>query len=118
MIITDLPVGGCRRYDTLECLSDVKYRGRDEKAYWVYTDPNTFKTVRVDSIHCKTADRCKNPEIGWQSSKGIYKNGSGYFAVVRLGRNAINPAVGFFTCHVEGDSNSPVTVEIISESIS
>ena len=112
--ITDLPVDGYRRYETLECLSDVPYRGRVEKAYWKYTD-NFLVDHEVDDIRCKTTGRCKNPEIGWQSTKGIYKNGESYFGVVRLGKRFENAATGIFTCHFEGDSNSPVSVNIISK---
>ena len=116
MSITELPVGGYRRYETLECLSDVPYRGRVEKAYWKYTD-DTLVDHKVDDIRCKTTGGCKSPKIGWQSTKGIYKKGNSYFGVVRLGRNATNPIVGLFTCYFEGDSDIDprITVEIVSE---
>ena len=68
MNITDLPVGGCRRYDTLECLSDVPYRGRLKKAYWVYTDPFTNDTCRVPSIRCK-GNECNHTlggRVAWE----------------------------------------------------
>ena len=115
VVIDDLPVGGCRRYDTLECLSDVKYQGAVEKAYWKYTD-TTLKDYLVEDIHCK-GDECKNPDIafGWQSSRGIYRNGSSYYGVVRLGRTKENAEKGVFTCYFEEDSNSPVSVNIIVE---
>ena len=111
MNINDLPIGGRRRYDTLECLSDVPYQGRKEAAYWMYTD-DTLVDHMVDDIHCKSY-KCNSPYIGWQSSKGIYRNGSSSFGVVRLGRRFENAALGLFTCHYEGDSNSPVSVSII-----
>ena len=112
MVITDLPVGGCRRYESLECLSDVPYRGRMEVAYWKYTDGITLKDHKVDDIHCKD-DECKSPYIGWQSSKGIYRKGTRYYGVVRLGRKFENATTeGLFTCHFEGDSNTPVSVNI------
>ena len=107
--LTDLPVGGCRRYDSLECLSDVPYRGRLAKAYWVYTDPNTSENHVVDDIRCKD-DECKSPDIGWQSSRGIYRKGKQYYNVVRLSRR-LNATMGLFTCYFEGDSNS-VSVNI------
>ena len=106
--ITDLPVGGCRRYDTLECLSDVPYRGRVEKAYWKYTDLD-LKDREVDDIRCKGKDCWK---FGWHSNLGIYKKGKKYFGVVRLGRRFENATTGIFTCHFEGDSDSPVSVNI------
>ena len=106
--ITDLPVGGCRRYDTLECLSDVPYRGRLPNACWNYSDPNTFEDHQVDDIRCKGND-CKSPSIGWQSTLGIYRKGRSYYFVVRLGRSNENAEEGVFTCFVEGDK---VTVEI------
>ena len=116
VVITDLTVGGCRRYDTLECLSDVKYRGRVEKAYWKYTDQYTLEEHLVDDIHCKD-DKCKRPDnaTGWQSNRGIYRNGSSYYGVVRLGRTKENAVKGLFTCYFEGDSKYEVSVNIIGE---
>ena len=104
--ITDIPVGGYRRYDTLECLSDVPYRGRVENAYWVYTDPNTLEYHVVDDIRCKDDDDHKCGKFGWQSTLGIYKKGKEYYSVVRLGRRNENAARGVFTCHFEGESVS------------
>ena len=120
--IADLPVDGYRRYETLECLSDVKYRGRVEKAYWKYTDPNTLKDYLVEDIldHCKGAE-CKNPDVdnafanGWRSNRGIYRNGSRYYGVVRLGRTEENAVEGLFTCYFQGDSKPAVSVNIIGE---
>ena len=108
--ITDLSIGGCRRYDTLECLSDVPYRGRMEKAYWKWTD-DTLKDHKVDDIDCKYGE-CTSPYIGWQSSEGVYKKGKRYYGVIKLGRKFENATLGLFTCHFEGDSNSPVSVNI------
>ena len=118
VVITDLLVGGCRRYDSLECLSDVPYRGRMEKAYWKYTDTHTLKDLRVDDIRCNTSitGRCKNPEIGWQSSKGIYRNkiDNKYYGVVRLGKTKDDAELGHFTCYFEGDSDDKqVSVNIV-----
>ena len=110
--IATLPVGGCRPFDSLECLSDVPYRGIVEEAYWVYTDPNTLEDHVVDDTHCN-GDECKSPDIGWQSNMGIYKKGKRYYNVVRLYRKAENAVEGVFTCYIEGDSNSPVSVTII-----
>ena len=109
--IANLPEGGCRRYDTLECLSDVKYRGRLEKAYWVYTDPFTNDKCRIPSIRCK-GDKC-NHALGWQSSMGIYRKGRKYFGVVRLGRIKKHryPAEGNFTCYFEGDRDFSASVK-------
>ena len=105
--ITDLPIGGCRRYDTIECLSDVPYRGRVEKAYWEYTDPNDLdKYYKVDDIRCEDDDDHKCWELGWQSTLGIYKKGKEYYSVVRLGRRNETAASGVFTCHFEGESVS------------
>ena len=109
--ITDLPVGGCRRYDTLECLSDVPYQGKVEKAYWNYTD-KTLVDHKVDDIHCKNDDDHKCWEFGWQSTLGIYKKGKKYYGVVRLGRRFKNATAGYFTCHFEGDSGPSVSVKI------
>ena len=109
--ITDLPVGGCRRYDSLECLSDVPYRGKVEKAYWKYTD-NYLVDNTIDDIRCKDDDDYKCWKLGWQSTLGIYKKGKKYYGVVRLGRRFENATVGLFTCHFEGDSDSPVSVNI------
>ena len=107
MSITDFLVNsGCRRYETIECLSDMSYQGIFEKAYWVYTDEDHL----VDNIRCKD-DECKNPDIGWQSSRGIYRKGKRYYNAVRLGRTKKNAAVGKFTCHFEGES--PVSVNIM-----
>ena len=111
IVITDLPVGGCRRYDSLECLSDVPYRGRMEKAYWKYTDPDTLEAHEVDDVNCKD-DECKSPYIGWQSSENIYKKGKRYYGAIRLGRKFTNATLGHFTCHFEGDSDTPVSVNI------
>ena len=113
--ITDLPVGGCSRYDTLECLSDVPYRGKVEKAYWKYTDLDTLKNHEVDDIRCKD-DECKSPDIGWQSNLGIYKNKADkiYYGAVRLGRQSEAAAAGVFICHFEGDSDEPVSVNIVT----
>ena len=96
--INDLPVGGCRRYDTLECLSDVPYRGRVEKAYWKYTD-EYLVDHKIDDIRCKGNDCWK---FGWQSTMGIYRKGKRYYSVLRLGRRFENATVGLFTCHFEG----------------
>ena len=119
MNLNDLPVGGYRRYNTLECLSDVKYRGRVEKAYWVYNNPyfETLNSSLVDSIHCNKTGGCQNPDIGWQSNRGIYrsKNDKTYYGVVRLGRSRENAMEGSFTCVFEGDSNTPVSVNIFKE---
>ena len=106
--INDLPVGGYRRNETLECLSDVPYRGRVPKAYWKYTD-NTFEDHKVDDIRCK-GDKCKSPYIGWQSAMGIYKKGDRYYHVLRLGRRFENASKGLFTCYFEGCL--PVSIEI------
>ena len=114
--INDLPVGGCRRYDSLECLSDVPYQGRMEVAYWKYTDPNTLEDHLVDDIRCKD-DECESPDIGWQSSKGIYRKGSSYFGVVRLGRTKGNADLGHFTCYFEGDSEGQVSVNIVTMTV-
>ena len=110
--INDLPVGGSGRYDTLECLSEVPYRGRIGVAYWKYTDPDTLADHKVDDINCE-GDECKSPHIGWQSTLGIYRNGSSYYGVVRLGRRFENATEGLFTCHYEGDRYTPVSVNII-----
>lgn len=110
MKITDISVGDCRRYNTLECRSDVPYQGRVEKAYWKFTDDTLVDHV-VDDIHCRD-DECESPDIGWESSKGIYRNGNSYFGAVRLGRTKANAEVGLFTCHFEGDSKEPVSVSI------
>ena len=116
MNITDLPVGECRRYETLECRSDVPYQGRvnELKAYWEYTDPRSLLNHEVDDIRCKIMGRCKNPEIGWQSSKGIYRDGNSYFWAVRLGRTKENAQLRNFTCHFEGDSGEPASVNIVT----
>ena len=113
--INDLPVGGYRRYETLECLSDVPYRGRMEKAYWKYTDDRDHKDHKVDDIRCK--DECKSPDIGWRSTLGIYKNKTEYYGVVRLGRHNEAAAAGVFTCHFEGDSDGPVSVKIVTMTV-
>ena len=117
--ITDLPVGGYRRYETLECLSDVPYQGKVEKAYWVYTNPysETLNSSLVDSIRCSSTGGCQSPDIGWQSSRGIYKSKKDktYYGVVRLGRSTETTMEGLFTCVFEGDSNTPVSVNIFSE---
>ena len=110
--ITDLPVGGCRSYDTLECLSDVPYRGRVEKAFWKYTDPDTCEEHMIDDIRCKDDDDHKCWKFGWQSTLGIYKKGKKYYSVVRLGRRFENATAGYFTCYFEEDSTSPVSVAI------
>ena len=107
--INDLPVGGSGRRDTLECLSDVPYRGRVVTAYWVYTD-DTLEDHMVDDIHCK-GDKCENPDIGWQSSLGIYRNGRRYYGLVRLIRRFENATLGLFTCHYEGDNNISVSID-------
>ena len=112
MNITDLPVGGCRRYDSIECRSKVPYRGRLEKAYWVYTDLTTGEKSRVDDIRCEARDRCKSTDIGWQSSRGIYRKGRRYYNALRLSRRSKCATGGEFTCHFNDDSNSPVTVNI------
>ena len=96
--ITDLPVGGCRRYDTLECLSELPYRGRVEKAYWKYTD-DTLENHEVDDIRCN-GDDCWR--FGWQSTMGMYKKGKKYYNVLRLGRRFETASEGLFTCHFEG----------------
>ena len=112
--ITDLPPRGCRRYNTLECQSDVPYRGRMERAYWKYTDPITLTEYKVDDIRCKDCPKCKSPDIGWRSTTAIYRKGKNYFNSLRLGMacDKAAAAVGLFTCHIEGDSNSPVSVNI------
>ena len=113
MQITDLPVLGCRRYDTLECLSDVPYRGKFEKAYWEYTDPNDIgKYYKVDDIHCENNENHTCWEFGWQSTLGIYKKGKNYYGVVRLGRRIETAARGLFTCYFEGDSGPRVSVSV------
>ena len=111
--ITDLPVGGCRGYDSLECLSDVKYQGRIdvENTYWIYFDPITRIEYEIDDVRLKVRE---SPDIGWRSARGIYRKGISYYNVLRLGRVSEKPAVGLFTCHIEGDSNSPVSVNIIN----
>ena len=111
MNITDLPVGGCRRYESLECLSDVPYRGRVDKAYWVYTDPITLNEIRVDDIRCKVHRKCESSDIGWWSARDIYRKGKSYFGVLSLGRAFEEAAVGVFTCHYE---ESAVSVNIIA----
>ena len=112
VVINDFPVGGCRSYDSLECLSDVPYRGRMEEAYWKYADPNNFLLDhRVDDIHCK-GDECKSPYSGWQSSRGIYRKGKRYYNALILGRKFENATETLFTCHFEGDSDSPISVSI------
>ena len=111
MSIDNLPVGGYRRYDTLECLSDVPYRGRVEKAYWKYTDLDTCEEHVIDDIRCK-GDKCKSPDIGWQSTLGIYKEGKRYYNVLRLGRRFETATAGWFTCYFKEDSNSPVSAAI------
>ena len=93
---SDLPVGGCRRYDTLECLSDVPYRGRLENAYWVYTDPNTCEDYPVDDMRCENNDDHECWKYGWQSTLGIYKKGKKYYNVLRLGRRFENATSGLF----------------------
>ena len=104
--VAGLPVGGCRRYDTLECLSDVPYQGRVEKAYWVYTD-NTLEDHKVDDIRCEGNECWK---FGWQSTMGIYKKGNRYYNVLRLGRRFENATIGSFTCHFEGCPSVSVNI--------
>ena len=114
MNITDIPVGGCRRYETLECRSNVPYQAVLRTAYWVYTS-NTLEDHHVDDIRCNmTTNRCRNSDIGWWSRKGIYKKGKRYYGLVRLGKRFENATVGRFTCHYEGDIDSPVSVNIIA----
>ena len=112
MDITDFPVGGFRHYDTLECLSDVPYRGIMVKAYWKYTDPITLREYKVDDIHYKVRPNCRSPDIGWRSTRGIYKKDTSFYSLLRLGRFSENATVGLFTCHIEGDRDSPVSVTI------
>ena len=111
--INELPPGGCRRYDTLECLSDVPYRGRKEKAYWKYTDTITLTENMVDDIRCKLYSKCKSPDIGWWSTRAIYRKGKDYFNSLRLGMASNKAEVGLFTCHIEGDDKTPVSVNIV-----
>ena len=109
--ITEFPVGGCRRYDTLECRSDVPYRGRMEVAYWKWTD-DTLKDHKVDHINCK-GDKCESPYIGWWSTNGIYRKGKRFYGMIRLGRKFENTTLGLFTCHFEGDrKDTTVSVRI------
>ena len=112
--ITDLPVGGCRRYETLECLSNVIYRGRVEKTYWKYTDDSLVDHV-IDDIRCEDTDDHECWEFGWQSNLGIYKKGKKYYYVLRLGRQNETATKGLFTCHFEGDAGVDVSVNIIGE---
>lgn len=101
------PVGGCRRYNTLECLSDVKYRGRVENAYWAYVCPHSDEECRLDG----TGGECEcNQDVGWHSYMGIYKNGTKYYGTVRLGRTSARALEGTFKCYFEDDSNTPVSV--------
>ena len=112
MNITALPVGECRGYESLECLSNVKYYPlRVDKAYWVYTDPITLEQSRVDDIRCEVRHNCESSDIGWWSARGIYRKGESYFGVLRLGRVVERAAVGLFTCVYEG---STVSVNIIA----
>ena len=111
MNITDLPViiDGCRgyAYNSLECLSDVKFQGlrrvNAENAYWMYTDQINHTEYKIDDVRCHN---CKSPDIGWQSTTGIYRNGNSYYYVLRLGRVSEEAAVGLFTCHIKEDSDS------------
>ena len=113
--INDLPKSGCRRYKSLECRSDVPYQGiiDHEKAYWVYTDRITLKDYMVDDIRCKVRHKCQRSDIGWRSARGLYRNGKRYLNVLRLGRVSDEAKVGLFTCHIEEDSNSPISVYIV-----
>ena len=114
--INDLPVGGCRRYETLECLSDVPYRGGVENAYWKYTDLDSLVDHKIDDIHCEDSEDHKCWQFGWQSNLGIYKKGKKYYGVVRLGRQNETATMGHFTCHFEGDTvDDQVSVNIIGE---
>ena len=112
---SDFPDLGCKRLDSLECLSGVPYPGRMVKAYWKYTDPITLKEYKVDDIHCNFRPKlkCESPDIGWRSARGIYRKDKRYFNVLRLGMVSEEPAVGLFTCHIEEDSKSPVSVYIV-----
>ena len=114
VVITDLPVRGCRRYDTIECLSEMKYRGRVEKAYWNYTNTTSLKVYKVDDFRCKFRRNCQTPYIGWWSASGIYRKGKSYFNVLRLGRVTKNATVGLFTCNFEDDKYDPVSVNIVA----
>ena len=117
MNITDLPVlnDGCRgyAYNSLECLSDVKYQGLGrvnvENAYWMYTNLINGKKYKIDDVRCRN---CKSPDIGWKSARGIYRNGKSYYNVLRLGRVSEEAEGGLFTCHIKEDSDSPVSVNI------
>ena len=68
----------------------------------MYTDDSAVLDHVVDTIHCK-GDKCKSPDIEWQSSRGIY---------IQCSENQkLAAAVGKFICHFEGES--PVTVNIM-----
>ena len=114
VVILDLPVGGYRHYDTIECLSEMKYRGRVEKAYWNYTNTTSLKVYKVDDFRCKFGRNCKTPYIGWWSARGIFRKGQSYFNVLRLGRVTKNATVGLFTCNFEEDNDDPVSVNIVA----
>ena len=114
VVITDLPVGGYRRYDTIECLSEMKYQGRGVKAYWNYTNTTSLKVHKVDDFRCKFGRNRKTPYIGWWSARGIYIKGQSYFNVLRLGRVSENATVGLFTCNFEDDKYDPVSVNIVA----
>ena len=107
------PIGGFRFYNTLECRSDVKYRGRVENAHWAYVDPVTKEEQRLD---CEGAE-CEELQktIGWRSYSSIYKNGTTYYGTVRLGRTSEKAVDGTFKCYFKDDSNSPVSVDIVDE---
>ena len=113
VVITDLPVGGCRRYDSLECLSHVEYQGRVLKAYWKYTNTTSLQEFLVEDFRCQFRRNCKSPGIGWLSARGIYRKGKSYYNVLRLGRVSEKAAVGLFTCNFEEDNEDPVSVNIV-----
>ena len=112
VVITDLPVHGCRRHNTVECLSDVIYRGRVEKLYWTYTNTTSLQEFLVDDFRCH--HDCKTPYIGWWSVRGIYRKGKFYFNALKLGRVTKNATVGLFTCHLEVENGDPVSVNLVA----
>ena len=86
--------------NALVCVSDVETAPRD--ANW-YLHPTQLSTEEGDRIQ-------SYDHQGWARNRGI--NSAGH-RLVRLKRHyTITAEEGVFTCHVVGDSNTPISVGI------
>ena len=104
VLITDINPNGDSDEDALICQSEISFPGNNPFGDWYLhsTELSTDDHDRIVSNH-------GIPDRGWLRNRAI--DSQGHY-LVRLRRASDTADEGVFTCHIPGDSNTPVSLDI------